>query len=144
MSTAHDALTTAWHLAVLAGPATGTVIPLTPRTTVGRGNGLDDATVSRTHLALRTRDTHVAAQDASSVNGTRVRRPLRPWRQLGHRPVRCPVGTRFRMGETELVLRRRPTDLRLRAPDAPAPGRRWMVVLLLLPVLAVVVLAAVG
>ena len=142
MSTAHDALTTAWHLAVLAGPATGTVIPLTPRTTVGRGNGLDDATVSRTHLALRTRDTHVAAQDASSVNGTRVRRPLRPWRQLGRRPVRCPVGTRFRLGETELVLRRRPTDLRLRAPDAPAPGRRWMVVLLLLPVLAVVVLVA--
>lgn len=142
MSTAHDALTAPWHLAVLTGAETGTVIPLTARTTVGRGCGLEDATVSRHHLTLRVRTTHVSAHDAGSANGTHVRRPGWPWRRLRDRPVRCPDGTLLRIGQSVLQVRRRPSDLRLEAPGSPARGRRWTL-LLLAPVLLVAPLMAV-
>lgn len=136
-SAAHEALSRPWHLAVVAGPDAGLVLPLPERGTIGRCTVLTDPAVSRSHLRVGARPGRVLLSDAGSANGTSVRRgPF--WLPLGHRPRTARAGTRLRLGRTELELRRRPVTLTVTEPPSPAQGR-W---LMLLPVLTIVIMAA--
>ncbi|SDM97934.1 FtsK/SpoIIIE domain-containing protein [Actinomyces ruminicola] len=138
---AHAALSSAWHLAILSGRDEGLVVPLPERGTVGRDGVLTDQAVSRSHLRVRQTHHCVLLSDAGSANGARVRGRWR-WHELGPRPLRCRAGTRLRMGETLVELRRRPTDLHPPQPPTPAQSR-WMLVGSLLAVVLMATLAVV-
>ena len=90
---ARGALHTGAHLAVVTGPDTGWVIGLAGRGVVlGRGMGADlrlqDPSISRHHLRVRTRGVRIQARDLNSVNGTRWRRA----RPHPGRPRSAPAG----------------------------------------------------
>src|SRR5439155_5817167 len=77
---------TGWHLAVVGGPDAGGLLALTPgRYVVGRDEPSDlvvnDAEVSRAHLAVEVTGSSVLVEDLRSTNGT----------YLDGRPVTAPV-----------------------------------------------------
>ncbi|QPL06044.1 MULTISPECIES: FtsK/SpoIIIE domain-containing protein [Actinomyces] len=126
---ARAALAGTWHLAVLRGPDAGVVLALPDggERVVGRGGALMDPYVSREHLRLRATARGVSVLDAPGANGARWyglrsllrasgRRALRP-------PQRWPPGSRLRVGDTLLELRRRPEDLTVPRPLGPRAGR---------------------
>ena len=67
-------LTRLWHLAVLAGPDAGLILPVPTKGALGRGEVLTDPAVSRRHLTVTVEARAVRINDAGSANGTRVRR----------------------------------------------------------------------
>lgn len=131
------ALRAAFHLAVVAGPSTGSCLPLGAQPAlVGRAGAdlvLADALVSRQHLQARTHRGRVQVRDVGSANGTfrsgrRARGPLPtrrggPWsvparssvrwpprrgRRLTARWRDAPPGTRLTLGGSVLEVRPRP------------------------------------
>lgn len=121
---AKDALSRLWHLAVLAGPDAGLILPVPTKGALGRGEVLTDPAVSRRHLMVTVEARAVRINDAGSANGTRVRRRFW-WRGLGARPARCREGALILVGDTVLELRRRPRNLTVPAP-AKRSRNRWM------------------
>ena len=121
---AKEALSQLWHLAVLAGPDAGLILPVPTKGALGRGEVLTDPAVSRRHLMVTVEARAVRINDAGSANGTRVRRRFW-WRGLGARPARCREGALILVGDTVLELRRRPLDLTVPAP-AKRSRNRWM------------------
>ena len=121
---AKEALSQLWHLAVLAGPDAGLILPVPTKGALGRGEVLTDPAVSRRHLMVTVEARAVRINDAGSANGTRVRRRFW-WRGLGARPARCREGALILVGDTVLELRRRPRDLTVPAP-AKRSRNRWM------------------
>ena len=121
---AKDALSRLWHLAVLAGPDAGLILPVPTKGALGRGEVLTDPAVSRRHLTVTVEARAVRINDAGSANGTRVRRRFW-WRGLGARPARCREGALILVGDTVLELRRRPRNLTVPAP-AKRSRNRWM------------------
>ncbi|MBO3725621.1 cell division protein FtsK [Actinomyces bowdenii] len=138
---ARAALASRWHLAVLAGPDAGLVLPAGGARSIGRDGVLTDPLISRRHLRIRERDRWLLVRDAGSANGTRRRvGPL--W--LGLRgEARLGEGAQLRMGGTLVELRRRPLDLGVPAPPAPQSAI-WMLVASLLCVGVMVVLGVVA
>lgn len=122
---AHAALSSQWHLAVLAGRDEGLVIPVPERGVVGRDGVITDQAVSRAHLRVKLTTRGVLLSDAGSANGVRVRRRW-CWRRLGTHPRVFRAGARLRLGDTLVELRRRPADLHLPQPPTPAQNR-WIV-----------------
>jgi predicted Zn finger-like uncharacterized protein len=65
-----------YSLAVLQGPATGHIFPITKvRTTIGRAGAdinIDDPEASRTHAAVEILGDHAMLRDLGSTNGTFV------------------------------------------------------------------------
>jgi len=63
-----------YSLAVLQGPATGHIFPITKvRTTIGRAGSdinIDDPEASRTHAAIEILGDHAMLRDLGSTNGT--------------------------------------------------------------------------
>lgn len=126
----------AWHLAVLDGPAAGTVWPVSGRTRVGRegpGLRLRDPLVSAEHLELRLAGARPWVRDLGSRNGT-----VRSRRWSRHR-LRTPVprwwtparhGERLRLGTTTVELRSASPRTRART------SHRRALLLALLPALA--------
>ena len=113
------------HLAVVAGPGLGWVLPLTGgAAVVGRGAEADlslpDPRMSRAHLRVRDRGGRVRVADLGSANGTRVLpargtpttgtvpRVARLARRVGRRWRPLPVGSRVLAGDTVLELRVHP------------------------------------
>ena len=121
---AKEALSQLWHLAVLAGPDAGLILPVPTKGALGRGEVLTDPAVSRRHLMVTVEARAVRINDAGSANGTRVRRRFW-WRGLGARPARCREGALILVGDTVLELRRRPRNLTVPAP-AKRSRNRWM------------------
>ena len=121
---AKEALSQLWHLAVLAGPDAGLILPVPTKGALGRGEVLTDHAVSRRHLMVTVEARAVRINDAGSANGTRVRRRFW-WRGLGARPARCREGALILVGDTVLELRRRPRNLTVPAP-AKRSRNRWM------------------
>ena len=121
---AKKALSQLWHLAILAGPDAGLILPVPAKGELGRSEVLTDPAVSRRHLMVTVEARAVCINDAGSANGTRVRRRFW-WRGLGARPARCREGALILVGDTVLELRRRPLDLTVPAP-AKRSRNRWM------------------
>ena len=121
---AKEALSQLWHLAVLAGPDAGLILPVPAKGELGRSEVLTDPAVSRRHLMVTVEARAVRINDAGSANGTRVRRRFW-WRGLGARPARCREGALILVGDTVLELRRRPRNLTVPAP-AKRSRNRWM------------------
>lgn len=135
------ALASRWHLAVLAGPDAGLVLPAGGARGIGRDGVLTDPLVSRRHLRTRERDRWLLVRDAGSANGTRRRvGPL--WLRL-RGEARLGEGAQLRMGGTLVELRRRPLDLAVPAPPAPQSAA-WMLTASLLCVAVMVVLGIVA
>ncbi|MGE0455760.1 MAG: FHA domain-containing protein [Vicinamibacteria bacterium] len=67
-----------YSLAVLQGPATGQIFPISkPRVVIGRAGGggdvqIDDAEASRQHAAVEILGDHAIVRDLGSTNGTFV------------------------------------------------------------------------
>jgi len=67
-----------YSLAVLQGPATGQIFPISkPRIVIGRAGGggdvqIDDAEASRQHAAIEILGDHAIVRDLGSTNGTFV------------------------------------------------------------------------
>jgi predicted Zn finger-like uncharacterized protein len=67
-----------YSLAVLQGPATGQIFPISkPRVVIGRSGGggdvqIDDAEASRQHAAVEILGDHAIVRDLGSTNGTFV------------------------------------------------------------------------
>lgn len=121
---AHDALTTRWHVAVVAGPDAGWCHPVTADgPVVGRDPAGDlvlaDPTLSRRHVAFRERHGRVEARDLASANGTRVRRPSgrrRAEQRRNEQPTsEPPSGERRRWGRRWWGRRRPRRGVRLRS-----------------------------
>lgn len=148
---AQGALTSAWHVAVLAGPDTGWVTALSQAgLTLGRGAPAEDEPgtaparltlidplVSRHHCALRVRRGQVQVRDLGSANGTRVtadgaswraRRLLRGKLRVRGRWQTIPSEARLQLGSTVVHVRGRPEVLRApRPPEARTQRRRdWL------------------
>ncbi|TRW42862.1 FHA domain-containing protein, partial [Georgenia yuyongxinii] len=106
------ALRSAFHLAVVAGPATGSCLPLRARPAlVGRADAdlaLADALVSRRHLQARVHRGQVQVRDVGSANGTF----LAAHRGCGRLPTRWGGAGRGQVRRGD------------RRPPAPGRGRR--------------------
>ena len=116
-----------WHLAVLDGPDRGLVIAVRDGAFLGRGEVLSDPLVSRRHLRLRIHGGRVLAQDCGSANGSYRYWHLGLWWRA-RREMRLREGTLLRLGGSVLELRRRPCDLVVAAPAAPASSAAWLMV----------------
>ena len=121
------ALAGPWHLAVLDGPDRGLVIAVRDGAFLGRGEVLSDPLVSRRHLRLRIHGGRVLAQDCGSANGSYRYWHLGLWWRA-RREMRLREGTLLRLGGSVLELRRRPCDLVVAAPAAPASSAAWLMV----------------
>ena len=122
-----SALAGPWHLAVLDGPDRGLVIAVRDGTLLGRGEVLSDPLVSRRHLRLRLHGSRVLAQDCGSANGSYRYWHLGLWLRA-RREMRLREGALLRLGDSVLELRRRPCDLVVAAPAAPASSMAWLMV----------------
>ena len=127
---AQEALGSRWHLAVLAGPDAGLVLPADGTRVIGRDGVLSDPLVSRRHLCTRERESRLLVGDAGSANGTRWRAGGGLWLPLGS-GRRMAEGARLRIGGSLLELRRRPDDLAVASPPAPQ-STTWVLVTSLL------------
>jgi S-DNA-T family DNA segregation ATPase FtsK/SpoIIIE len=117
------------HLEVTSGRCAGTSIALRPgRLIIGRGPGcdlrLDDPGVSRHHAELRVGAHSLTVLDLGSANGV-----LLEGRPVGTDAEAVPVGAAVRIGESQLVVRRRDTAARaVTIADGPyltvAPAQR--------------------
>lgn len=124
---ARQALTTPWHLAVLAGPDEGTVIPLPAgRSIVGRSATTStDPAVAREAFAVAVSETGVTVQALSEGLAWRGRLPAlcrlvadrglpqgqcQPWRP----------GTQLRVGNSIWELRARPREI-----HSPPLPQQW-------------------
>lgn len=121
------ALAGPWHLAVLDGPDRGLVIAVRDGAVLGRGEVLSDPLVSRRHLRLRLHGGRVLAQDCGSANGSYRYWHLGLWLRA-RREMRLREGALLRLGDSVLELRRRPSDLVVAAPAAPASSTAWLMV----------------
>ena len=121
------ALAGPWHLAVLDGPDRGLVIAVRDGAFLGRGEVLSDPLVSRRHLRLWIHGGRVLAQDCGSANGSYRYWHLGLWWRA-RREMRLREGTLLRLGGSMLELRRRPCDLVVAAPAAPASSAAWLMV----------------
>lgn len=88
------------HLTITEGRERGRRVPLTLRTTLGRGRGnsivLRDAKVSRRHAEIRLQDGNFVIQDLNSRNGTFVND------QRISTAVALQPGDEIRVGDTVL------------------------------------------
>ncbi|OLO47106.1 cell division protein FtsK [Actinomyces oris] len=121
------ALAGPWHLAVLDGPDRGLVIAVRDGAVLGRGEVLSDPLVSRRHLRLRLHGSRVLAQDCGSANGSYRYWHLGLWLRA-RREMRLREGALLRLGDSVLELRRRPSDLVVATPAAPASSTAWLMV----------------
>ncbi|NMX03767.1 FtsK/SpoIIIE domain-containing protein [Mobiluncus mulieris] len=126
-----NALRTPWMWIVQSGPNRGQALPVTPGI-FGRLNGFDDSTISRRNLEILPRGKTLRAAplpDATPVYSM--------WKTLGfkrriRRSARLKPGRKLKIGRTLLVIRPRPTDLRLAPPPPVKPGAlRWMLFMFL-------------
>ena len=122
-----SALAGPWHLAVLDGPDRGLVIAVRDGALLGRGEVLSDPLVSRRHLRLRLHGSRVLAQDCGSANGSYRYWHLGLWLRA-RREMKLREGALLRLGDSVLELRRRPCDLVVAAPAAPASSMAWLMV----------------
>lgn len=126
-----NALRTAWLWIVQSGPNRGQALPVSPGT-FGRLSGFDDPAISRQNLEIRRLGNTLHAAplpDAAPVYNL--------WKTLGirrkiRRSKRLKPGRKLKMGTTKLLIRPRPTDLRLTPPPDSKPGsQRWILFMLL-------------
>lgn len=126
---ASAALSCSWHLAVLGGPDAGAVLALADGTerVIGRGGALTDPYVSREHLRVRAAARGVSIIGAPGANGARWHGLRERARGRGRAGVRAgqrwQPGSRLRVGDSVLELRRRPDDLQVPLPDGPRASR---------------------
>lgn len=126
-----NALQSDWLWVVQSGPNRGQALPVLPGV-FGRFSGFDDSSISRENLnILRSGKTlHAVIMPGKSP-------VYNLWKTLGlrwriRRKTRLKPGRKLKIGKTQLLICRRPTDLRLAPPPAPRPGsQRWLWFMLL-------------
>lgn len=136
-----NALRSAWLWIVQSGPNRGQALPVSPGT-FGRLSGFDDLAISRQNLEIRRLGNTLHAAplpDAAPVYNL--------WKTLGirrkiRRSKRLKPGRKLKMGNTKLLIRPRPTDLRLAPPPPPRPGSQRWILFMLLPLVFMLGLGA--